>query len=273
MLRTLLLLALLAAAGVHADCDSARDQAAQALQGQARVAAYREIAGHCANFNSLYKLGRALQGVNAWEEALGVYEQARPQAGDARAEGFLYGRLAEVHLSLGRVGDAAAAADAAQMLLDKDAPPWLAHVRRAVDEQLSQQPISAESILAGLFSTRAFHVRPRVNLHVHFRSYRDSLTDSGLAQVEALGQAIERLPASARVQLIGHTDGGADDFAALRLSSMRAERVHDVLIGKRPHLASRLSFLGKGGQEPRHAGEDEATRKLNRRVEVVVTQP
>lgn len=257
-----------------ADCDAAKAQDAQSrdLEGAARVAAYRQIVGLCGNFNYQYKLGRALQETAAHDAARQAYERARETVGDKRAEGLLYGRLAETYLALGRVGDAVAAADAAANLTAPDSPDWLHKVRRAADERLAAQPVSTEAILQGLRATRSFKVQPRVNLHVVFRSFHDSLTEEGEAQVAEVGRALARLPEKTRVRLIGHTDGGAGDFVALRLSSTRAERVAETVIAAHPQLAGRITSEGHGGKEPRHTGDDDATRRLNRRVEMVLSE-
>lgn len=254
------------------DCPAAQtlDTRAGGLEGAARVAAYRDIVAQCAVFNYQYKLGRALQDVGDQAGAMAAFEAARPLVGDGRSEGLLYGRLAQTYLALDRAGEAAVAADAAWELVKQDVPPWLAQVRQSADTALAAKSITAADILADLAATRAFKVAPRVRLYVLFRSLRDSLTDAGEAQVAELGRALAALPATARVKLVGHTDGGADDFAALRLSTMRAERVMEAVLAAHPEMAGRLSFAGKGGQEPRHQGDDEALRKLNRRVEVVL---
>ncbi|SHK70276.1 OmpA family protein [Hymenobacter psychrotolerans] len=72
------------------------------------------------------------------------------------------------------------------------------------------------------------------------------------------------------IQLRGHTDNVGDPQKNLALSEQRvaAVRIYLVGLGISPR---RITGIGLGGAEPRASNAREATRKLNRRVEVRVT--
>jgi len=285
LILILLIFALSARAEPSTDCERAKelDTRARALEpASARVAGYQEITTLCANFNYFYKLGRAQQQAGDAAGAKISYEKARALVGDTRAEGLLYGRLAEVSLALDKADEAVAIADVALALTQPDTPDWVHSVRKQADQRLSEQPITADRITRSLVTSRAFAnrpslgasrafaVRPRIHLHILFDTGKDSLTKKGRAQVAELGKALSALPDNEVIQLLGHTDVGGFEFYTQRLSVMRAERVMDEVTAAYPKLAGRITATGRGDKEPRYSQASDQNNILNRRVEVAL---
>lgn len=254
-------------------CERARelDGRARGLEpAAARVTAYQEITALCATFNYTYMLGRAQQESGDMAAAKHSYDKARALVGDTRAEGLLYGRLAQVHLALNQTAEAVAIADVALALTQPNTPDWVLEARHQADLGLADQPITAERVTQGLAASRSFGVRPRIHLHILFDAGKDSLTKAGRAQVMELGKALAGLPGQEAIQLVGHTDVGGFDFYNQRLSIMRAERVMDEVVAANPKLAGRITAVGRGDKEPRYTDSSDGSNRLNRRVEVVL---
>lgn len=74
---------------------------------------------------------------------------------------------------------------------------------------------------------------------------------------------------TAEIELAGHTDNQGDFDENLRLSKQRVEVVKDYLV-KNGIAANRISTRGFGPTRPIASNNSEATRKLNRRVEMTV---
>jgi len=273
-LACLTLLTLTSPAMAQSDgCDRARemDGRARSLEPAAvRVAAYQEITALCATFNYTYMLGRAQQESGDMAAAKHSYNKARALVGDTRAEGLLYGRLAQVHLALNQAAEAVAIADVALALTQPNTPDWVQEARRQADLALADQPITAERITQGLATSRSFGVRPRIHLHILFDAGKDSLTKTGRAQVLELGMALAGLLEQDAIQLVGHTDIVGFEFYNQRLSVMRAERVMDEVIAANPKLANRITAVGRGDKAPRYTDSSDGSNRLNRRVEVVL---
>lgn len=71
------------------------------------------------------------------------------------------------------------------------------------------------------------------------------------------------------VKIVGHTDGVGSEMYNLQLSIARAEAVMEYLRSRGVALA-RLSADGKGETEPIASNADEAARRRNRRVEILL---
>jgi OmpA-OmpF porin, OOP family len=75
---------------------------------------------------------------------------------------------------------------------------------------------------------------------------------------------------SARIEVVGHTDGDGDPALNLPLSRARAERVVQALeIESLSHVE--ISPIGVGSEDPLRAGESETDKQQNRRVTVRVS--
>ncbi|MCK8494444.1 OmpA family protein [Spirosoma sp. RP8] len=73
------------------------------------------------------------------------------------------------------------------------------------------------------------------------------------------------------IELSGHTDNQGDFDKNLQLSKERVEVVKDFLV-KNGIAANRITTRGYGPTRPIASNNSEATRKLNRRVEMIVTK-
>ncbi len=77
---------------------------------------------------------------------------------------------------------------------------------------------------------------------------------------------------TAEIELAGHTDNQGDFDENLRLSKQRVDVVKDYLV-KNGVAANRITTRGFGPTRPIASNNSEATRKLNRRVEMTVLKP
>ncbi len=77
---------------------------------------------------------------------------------------------------------------------------------------------------------------------------------------------------TAEIELAGHTDNQGDFDENLRLSKQRVDVVKEYLV-KNGVAANRISTRGFGPTRPIASNNSEATRKLNRRVEMTVLKP
>jgi outer membrane protein OmpA-like peptidoglycan-associated protein len=89
----------------------------------------------------------------------------------------------------------------------------------------------------------------------------------------ALEQLLEfmRGKPTVEIELAGHTDNQGDFDENLRLSKQRVDLVKDYLV-KNGITANRVSTRGYGPTRPIASNNSEATRQLNRRVEMTVVK-
>lgn len=114
-----------------------------------------------------------------------------------------------------------------------------------------------------------------MDLRINFEFGSDQLDAQGWKQTDELGKALAGLVSQERSRefmLVGHTDSVGESRSNQQLSEQRAETVKQVLTTKYPELSGRLKTTGRGELDPRAPGEDEASRRLNRRVEIIVTR-
>ena len=101
----------------------------------------------------------------------------------------------------------------------------------------------------------------------------DSAALSAEADVvlEDLVALLEEYPDGGTLDITGHTDDVADEAHNLTLSQQRAQAVSDRLSAMTDLSAWTVTSTGKGETEPRVDNVDDASRAVNRRVEVVAT--
>ena len=75
-----------------------------------------------------------------------------------------------------------------------------------------------------------------------------------------------------RVSVEGHTDSVGSVAANIELSQRRAEAISTNLIGQ-GIAPTRISSVGYGKQFPVAANDTDTNRAINRRVEVVISDP
>ena len=85
-----------------------------------------------------------------------------------------------------------------------------------------------------------------------------------------LAVALQDNPAT-EVRLEGHTDNVGPADKNQTLSEQRVQEVKRYLVS-RGVAAERISTIGYGGSRPRYANTREETRRLNRRVEMVIVK-
>lgn len=101
------------------------------------------------------------------------------------------------------------------------------------------------------------------------QSQPDLLPDAQPALDQLLG--FMRDHPTAEIELAGHTDNQGDFDKNLQLSKQRVEVVKDYLV-KNGIQASRITTRGYGPTRPIASNNREATRQLNRRVEMTVVK-
>jgi len=100
------------------------------------------------------------------------------------------------------------------------------------------------------------------------RSKADLLPDSH-AELDRLVKVLSDNP-QLKIELLGHTDNVGDPALNIKLSEDRVTTIKNYLISKNIS-AKRLSGKGYGGSKPIASNATEETRKLNRRVEFIIT--
>ncbi len=97
-----------------------------------------------------------------------------------------------------------------------------------------------------------------------------SLTDTTRALLDKVAAALREIP-HPTVVVEGHTDAQANPETSLPLSRRRAEVVRAYLTAQVPLDAARVTALGVGSTRPVVAEDSEASRALNRRIEIIVS--
>ncbi|MCB2377033.1 OmpA family protein [Hymenobacter sp. BT635] len=105
--------------------------------------------------------------------------------------------------------------------------------------------------------------------NVQFTQGKADLLPSSFPALDQLISLLTRNP-TLTIELRGHTDNQGDPQKNVVLSQERVAAVKTYLV-ERGIGAPRITGSGLGGAEPRASNAREATRKLNRRVEVRVT--
>ena len=121
------------------------------------------------------------------------------------------------------------------------------------------------------FSLQPIEVGTVVNLKsVLFYMGTTSLLEESYPELDAV---VDFLKSNAKVeiQLEGHTDNRGDAKKNQALSQKRVERIKTYLVGK-GISGKRVKGKGLGGTRPIASSDDEEARKLNRRVEFIITK-
>ncbi len=107
---------------------------------------------------------------------------------------------------------------------------------------------------------------------LEFATGADALTDERFNSVVQLAAFLTTQP-DAQVVLVGHTDATGSLENNIALSKRRAEAVRARLIDRYGVRPAQVTADGVGFLAPRTGNSDEAGRKINRRVEVVLLSP
>ncbi|NML67745.1 OmpA family protein [Hymenobacter sp. RP-2-7] len=103
-----------------------------------------------------------------------------------------------------------------------------------------------------------------------FAQSQARLLGSSYATLNKLAQSLKENP-SLEIRVEGHTDNQGEADKNQVLSEQRVAEVKRYLVG-RGVAASRISTIGYGGSKPKFSNDREETRRLNRRVELVITK-
>lgn len=105
--------------------------------------------------------------------------------------------------------------------------------------------------------------------NIFFESGSAKLNDKSKSELDKLDVFLTDNP-KITLQIAGHTDNIGTEADNQKLSQGRAESVKAYLT-KKGIVTTRLKTIGFGSQNPTASNADEATRALNRRIEVVIT--
>lgn len=92
------------------------------------------------------------------------------------------------------------------------------------------------------------------------------LAEEAEAPLQVVAQALQRLPADARVRLVGHTDNQGSALRNIGLSLHRAQAVREALV-RLGVDAAQLEVSGAGASRPVTSNASEAGRFANQRIE------
>jgi len=105
-----------------------------------------------------------------------------------------------------------------------------------------------------------------VSDRIYFEAGEDVIRAVSRKTLDEVARAIGALSGEKRVHVIGHTDRTGDSARNRDLSYRRARAVVEYLRG-RGVAERRLTFEGRGGDEPIAPGSSPEARAMNRRVE------
>ena len=106
--------------------------------------------------------------------------------------------------------------------------------------------------------------------HVLFGRASTNVLQSSFEELDIVVKMMKLNP-DVKILLKGHTDGNGDPAQNKKLSEARVNEVKRYLTGKGIGK-KRIDGVGVGGLEPIASNSTEATRKLNRRVEFVISE-
>ena len=103
-----------------------------------------------------------------------------------------------------------------------------------------------------------------------FAQSQAKLLGSSYTTLNRLAESLKE-NAQLEIRVEGHTDNVGDPAKNQTLSEQRVAEVKRYLVG-RGVAERRISTIGYGGSRPKFSNDREETRKLNRRVELVITK-
>lgn len=137
-------------------------------------------------------------------------------------------------------------------------------------------PTTETLYLEGSLTERSYYLAPlevgaTIKLDkVYFEKGTALLIDNSYTELDKIVEIMHENSGMA-IQLAGHTDNQGDARKNLELSQNRVETVKSYLMNKGID-GSRINGKGYGGTQPIASNATEETRKLNRRVEFVITE-
>ena len=155
--------------------------------------------------------------------------------------------------------------------------PMIGQTLREGRRQLVGEVVPSDEIVKTLTDPLRARVQPRVDLHINFEFDSASMTRTGRAQADQLGEAMREIAEAARRLpewlLVGHTDARGNRSYNEALSVRRAREVRAYLADEFGFDARDIDVEGRGENELLDPEMTEAAHSVNRRVEVVATLP
>jgi OmpA-OmpF porin, OOP family len=120
-------------------------------------------------------------------------------------------------------------------------------------------------------SLTPFGVNEQIVLNpIYFVQSKPIILESSMAEVQRLAQILKENP-TMHIRIEGHTDNLGKVSDLIKLSDDRARALKKALI-EAGVLESRLDTKGFGGTRPVSTNDTDEDRKLNRRVEIIITK-
>jgi outer membrane protein OmpA-like peptidoglycan-associated protein len=120
-------------------------------------------------------------------------------------------------------------------------------------------------------SLSPFGVNEQIVLNpIYFLQSKPTILESSLAEVQRLAVILKESP-SMHIRIEGHTDNMGKVADLIKLSDDRAKAIKKVLLEAGIN-ESRLDTKGFGGTRPVNVNDTDDDRKLNRRVEIIITK-
>ena len=141
-----------------------------------------------------------------------------------------------------------------------------------IGHNMDQQAQKIEQVLPGAEVVRT---EEGINLildeksNVTFEYNKSSLTPTAKENLNKLIEVFKEYP-DTNLLIVGYTDNVGSQAYNLPLSEQRAKAVRDYLV-QNGIAASRLTYVGKGIEEPIASNDTAEGRAKNRRVEIAIT--
>jgi len=226
---------------------------------ESSIAAHETFEARLALGDALLSGGETLPARAQFKRAIAIAadDKARAQATFMVAESFL------------KEGDDASALPMLEQAAALHPYPVVYERLKAIERQGLDRPVPADQITRALTNeaTRAFGVKPTVNLRIGFALNEATLDEGGRRQAEELGKALEAM-GPRKLELVGHTDKQGDADYNRQLSLRRAEAVKAFLVERFGLDASAIATRGMGESQLLYPGNEPEDHALNRRVEV-----
>lgn len=112
--------------------------------------------------------------------------------------------------------------------------------------------------------------KPLILNNVLFETGEAKLLPSSFTELDSVAVYLNSKP-TLKIEITGHTDNKGSETVNQTLSEKRAQAVADYLVSKKIE-ATRITYKGYGSQKPISTNDTEEGRKLNRRVEFMLSR-
>ena len=236
---------------------------------QEKIRYFRESLSSAQTFPASQGLGYALLEADDCGEALDTFQVSLQIAATPEARSEAWIGCAEASRCLKRLIAAAQfLREAIALHPDASRKQRLHAALRQVETEQIGAIASADEITTFFQASRAFRVKPKIDMRVQFKFDSVELSETGEQQVTELGKALQQQELSRRFLLVGHTDIQGDNAYNDRLSFRRAQALRDFLLRNFNFAPDRFELTGMGERQPLYEGETEDVHALNRRVEI-----